>query len=613
MADSGTGTVLDFDPLANVSFAIIEQFNGLLAFAAEIGGYEYERISVLNQPHVEVASPAHLVPIDPALTQGPPKVLSDIVGVPRGAQPSLDAEWFKPNGVDLLLAGGVLQQFANHLVRADLKTVQILAAISQEVEEPSRHDGYWLENPQGARQLIAGWIGVFKRQRFLIKFAPTTVQMAFHAVEAAETAATKRPLRDEDPESTEMTTARKRRRVTGDYEDGTGSKEPFQRHPAAPSVGGTLSRAAWTGLPGSRGCNTRNKQRNAGFACSPGRIAMWHYNHPGISLPYDAGTGWESELEALCTPPSVDITFLGNTPITAVEIMTFFPLHAKWHWIHHRLNQNGWTDTHIAHYVMWSRRIKDPLAFQRSTLAKRLQSTRKWEEQNQMADAPVSKFDMQGIMMDRGLSGIHTILEDYRLVDLADGVAHMPNGDDRRLLSTVVEHANINGNGDARLSQFQAYVRDHGLNQIYFPPMLHDSLYMYPDAQDHFGSSRLVEGPRMGANMLLATGYQPNRVAAPRFSVPLTVALAKDFTTLRRTAARPNYVIGRDPELDDPSLRPESPPVGINLWFLERNCVSLSYPWIKYHDWHRDALDRAPEYIQRVFWATKARLTVRPG
>jgi hypothetical protein len=101
-----------------------------------------------------------------------------------------------------------------------------------------------------------------------------------------------------------------------------------------------------------------------------------------------------------------------------------------------------------------------------------MQSTRKWARENNQPASPIDKFDMQGILMDRGLGGIHNVLEDYRLVDLADGVVNMPTGDDRRLVTTAIEHAMTHGNSDVRLSQFHAYVRDNHLDQIYFPPML---------------------------------------------------------------------------------------------------------------------------------------------
>lgn len=67
---------------------------------------------------------------------------------------------------------------------------------------------------------------------------------------------------------------------------------------------------------------------------------------------------------------------------------------------------------------------------------------------------------MLHIPADRGLYGINKTLEDYRLVDLANGVKQWPQGKDRQLLTAAIELAVRRGD-KTTLGGFQQYVKDN--------------------------------------------------------------------------------------------------------------------------------------------------------
>ncbi|KAJ4364596.1 hypothetical protein N0V83_009192 [Neocucurbitaria cava] len=164
-------------------------------------------------------------------------------------------------------------------------------------------------------------------------------------------------------------------------------------------------------------------------------------------------------------PASVDIRLLRPISITVEELLTFFPNHLKWHDAIYRLAQNGWSCGDMAKYINLSRGLLPKGARRGNTILKWLQAADKDILGLDRSGSTGRKswkttcFTVKGWTPYPNIRGPGVI--DYRLVDLADGVAQWPENQGARLLTRAVKHAIMHMNRDVRLSQIQGFIREN--------------------------------------------------------------------------------------------------------------------------------------------------------
>jgi hypothetical protein len=198
------------------------------------------------------------------------------------------------------------------------------------------------------------------------------------------------------------------------------------------------------------------------------RIDMFKSANRGKPLPAAAQGGKVHPIDSFCTPEIVDIRFIGQHAITAVELATFFPKHTAWRSIMHRFVRNGWESGSITKFVMYSRGIQNPDAMTASALSHAKAKALEWATEKGMPTGIMTDFTAGNIVPDRDTRGINKDLIDYRIADLAQGVKVMPSGEDRQLLTAAVELA-IQTKSDVLLSQFPQYVTQNW-NELHKAP-----------------------------------------------------------------------------------------------------------------------------------------------
>lgn len=183
-----------------------------------------------------------------------------------------------------------------------------------------------------------------------------------------------------------------------------------------------------------------------------------------------------NELEKNCTPAQVNIT-LCNIPLSLEELLTYFPFSLKFHEVAFRLHTHGCSHTDIRNYIYWSRQLKHRLAVSRDSILKWSKRAKEYYKENpglsneNSLSAIPSRTDrrdhsMPGKQRKRTpLAHIH----DYRLIDLARGVKHHPEGEGRQGLTHAIELAQINGHDTVMLSGVREYILKHSLFVIDAP------------------------------------------------------------------------------------------------------------------------------------------------
>lgn len=206
------------------------------------------------------------------------------------------------------------------------------------------------------------------------------------------------------------------------------------------------------GRPRTRGGN--NHMYNKWPQC---RIDMFTSANRGKPLPAVAKSGKVHPMDSVCTPEVVDIRFLGQHDVTAVEIATFFPKHTAWRAIMNRYVRNGWESGNLVKFILYSRGIQNTEAITASALSHAKAKAIEWATATGMPTGRVTDWTVGNISADRDARGINKDLIDYRIADLARGVQVMPSGEDRQILTAAVELARQT-NSNALLSQFSQYV-----------------------------------------------------------------------------------------------------------------------------------------------------------
>ncbi|CAI6331152.1 unnamed protein product [Periconia digitata] len=202
------------------------------------------------------------------------------------------------------------------------------------------------------------------------------------------------------------------------------------------------------------------------FHFSSGALRMWeNLMSRRFRLPWYAKDSPVHDISSHCPPIMVDISLM-DFPVSAVELITFFPEHTRWPSVAYRLHEHGWGASAICHMLHYTRDLKSAGCMQRGTMQKRFTFANTWRRSN--SSAVVSAFPSR---MDRSYSGkdrevAHT---DYYVVDLAEGVVKFPEDDNARTLTHVVRHAMANSNNFLRLSEVAEYARNNDVFQEEVP------------------------------------------------------------------------------------------------------------------------------------------------
>ncbi|KAF2742322.1 hypothetical protein M011DRAFT_462559 [Sporormia fimetaria CBS 119925] len=213
------------------------------------------------------------------------------------------------------------------------------------------------------------------------------------------------------------------------------------------------------------------------------KITWWLFSNPDKSrddLPHAALHGEDHILWTHATPATVDITVLGDTFITIEELMTYFPLHYIWVGYANRLACSGWSASTLIRFVYRSRGITTgrPLVrgtisgnFQRAIAARHPQLSVK--NGKYKAPAKLASLAEQGLSatdqhscrawtteMTSAKHSEEELIKDWYLKDLANGVAVMPQGREKGVLTMALELAVERGD-NPKLSELTKYVGDN--------------------------------------------------------------------------------------------------------------------------------------------------------
>ncbi|KAL1608019.1 hypothetical protein SLS60_002958 [Paraconiothyrium brasiliense] len=155
-------------------------------------------------------------------------------------------------------------------------------------------------------------------------------------------------------------------------------------------------------------------------------------------------------------------------PLSAEEIMTYFPMHLKWYPIAVRLHSHGWTASNICHYIYWSRELKQKSTLERTRVQHMLaRAGDHYKEKNPGTFKPEAIPANPSLTERTATSRLSpAAIHNYYLVDLAEGVKHHPEDRGRLGLTHAIEHACANGNNTVLLSQAHEYVVEHALFDI---------------------------------------------------------------------------------------------------------------------------------------------------
>jgi hypothetical protein len=136
-------------------------------------------------------------------------------------------------------------------------------------------------------------------------------------------------------------------------------------------------------------------------------------------------------------------------------------------------------------------------ALTRSAMARQSSIASKWVTKGANAAAD---WVMRNISTDCVNLGQHEYckLSDYYLVDLAEGLAHHPQGVDRGLLTVAVEHAMRHNHHNIKISDLVGYIRNENLEHRYAASRTWGQRVIDADRvayTRHFPSSRYPESP----------------------------------------------------------------------------------------------------------------------
>lgn len=108
---------------------------------------------------------------------------------------------------------------------------------------------------------------------------------------------------------------------------------------------------------------------------------------------------------------------------------------------------------------LYSRNVTEPTARKATTVAHQIKQARDWAAAQGLRAGAIPKGQYAFGTTSSARANTVRDLEDYPLVELAAGVAHMPTGGDRGLLTAAIELALSRNENTVTLSQLDAYIQ----------------------------------------------------------------------------------------------------------------------------------------------------------
>jgi hypothetical protein len=110
---------------------------------------------------------------------------------------------------------------------------------------------------------------------------------------------------------------------------------------------------------------------------------------------------------------------------------------------------------------LWTRNILDPKGHDRTVVQHHFGETKAWAAKVSLRTTTYTQLSLASISNEHSphINNIGT--EDYRIIDLADGVAVKPTGVDKGLLTAVVQRVVDTEDNTVLLSGFCDYVNKH--------------------------------------------------------------------------------------------------------------------------------------------------------
>ncbi|KAF2108768.1 hypothetical protein BDV96DRAFT_652382 [Lophiotrema nucula] len=206
------------------------------------------------------------------------------------------------------------------------------------------------------------------------------------------------------------------------------------------------------------------KSRN--YRWTPARTEVW--NTMEMEVPEVAEAAEWHPIHSVATPTNVDIRLIGNVPLTAAEILSFFPLHYNNKHFQDRFLSAGMTgNIEVVGFINHRRAVVAPFLLHGNTYSTykinlhngRVPSQSKFS--GPVTDLTPQSWDFS--TLNHGpLDGVPI---DYPLIETARGVdrALWPQGEDAGLYTSALAHAFDRGH-HVMLSELERYIYEQGLS-----------------------------------------------------------------------------------------------------------------------------------------------------
>ncbi|KAF2732940.1 hypothetical protein EJ04DRAFT_578010 [Polyplosphaeria fusca] len=185
-----------------------------------------------------------------------------------------------------------------------------------------------------------------------------------------------------------------------------------------------------------------------------GKSTIWSV-HMKRELPAHALTGEYNTLYTRATPANVDLKFLGDIQLTTLELL-FFPIHCMDRNIQRKLMSRGISAEIQAKIINNSRFLLPPYSIHPATITIIQQEAKMNDEdkdQEQIVEEEYAEYDKLPI--------------DYYLASCCVGILDYLKSveGDRGLFTAALEHAMNHHNFEVKLSDTQAYIREHSIRE----------------------------------------------------------------------------------------------------------------------------------------------------
>jgi hypothetical protein len=187
-------------------------------------------------------------------------------------------------------------------------------------------------------------------------------------------------------------------------------------------------------------------------------------------------------FRSVATPVYVDITLLGDTEFTLVELLSYFPQHFNWGHAAERMTKAGLGPAVIKALINMTRLLGSETAYTAQRVAHGVGSAKKRDlpkpeevdidEIDKDTPTPVLKSEVVDVTTTYTAEGwAYDVWEkiDYPLLALAHGLQSLPSGPDAGPLSALILWCRKEGRYQVLLSEVPAMLREAGIEPLIEP------------------------------------------------------------------------------------------------------------------------------------------------